>query len=165
MVQIRIRIARIIIRKGRGIWLSSKRRRVRGCRANLAFGSAVDRLHIHATTRSRPHSRPTRTAPFPPLPRPIGASTQAAGTRRRNEPTIPRPWTPLLSWLLLTPQHRQPRQPSIEPRSGGTKVGLDVLHLGPHSSRAEARRLHSAAYSSRADNYWPSTDFFHSVSM
>ena len=40
---------------------------------------------------------------------------------------------------------------------------LNVLHLGPHASRAEARRSCSVAYSPRTDNYCPSMDFFHSV--
>jgi hypothetical protein len=112
---------------------------VGGCRTNLAFGSAVDSLHIHTTTRSRPHPCPTRSAPLPPLPRPIGASTQAAGARRRNEPTrpttptkpfynpIPHPWTPLLFFLLLTLRHHQTRQPSIKLRSCGTEVGVSTF--------------------------------------
>jgi hypothetical protein len=34
-----------------------------------------------------------------------------------------------------------------------------------YSSRAEARRSRSAAHSAQIDDHWPSTDFFHSVSI
>lgn len=131
------------------------------------------------TTRSRHPPHPTRTAPLPPLPWPVGLSTQVAGAQRHNKPSPP-PTTPMikplhyvpiphlhphprtLSLLLLTLQHRQTRQHSIELRSRSTQANLN---LDFHSSHAEARRSHSVANSSHTEDHWPSTDFFHSVNF
>ena len=114
-----------------------------GSRTTLTLSSSVDRLSLlRATTpRSRPPPRPTRITPLPPLSQFIGVSVQTAWVRRRNEPTAPatpmKPFTtspfPTLTphprLLMLALQNRQTRQPSIELRSGHTKVTLYALHL------------------------------------
>jgi hypothetical protein len=84
----------------RGVTYPSERLRCEGLEARRACPAHC----FHAET---PSQHPNPPSPSPSLP-------------------LPHTRTPLL--LLLTLQHRQTRQTSIEPCSGRTEASLDALH-------------------------------------